>query len=248
MEESMPEQVLSVSLVEQVIAQLLRDMPLVGPVDELLADKVVRQDCALREALARNAEAGLVPFDVAANQGKLLYLLARAANAQNVLEIGTLGGYSTIWLARALPAGGTVVTLERDEKCVAVANQNLASAGVREKVKIVFGNAIDLLPELYERYGRHFDFAFVDADKQNDVEYIKWTLKLCRPNSLVVIDNVIRFGTIMDPATSGQLDPGAQGSRDVLEFIGKHADLEATALQTVGMKGWDGFAIARIVS
>jgi len=234
----------SPSLIKKVVDEFLHDMPLVGPVDKLLDDTLIGEDPALEAALAANAASGLLPFDVAANQGKLLNLIARTARASKILEVGTLGGYSTIWLARAVPSDGRVVTLERNSEYAEVARGNIDRAGVGERVEILLGPALETLPTLYAAYPGKFDLVFIDADKENDVAYTEWAIKLCRPGGLIVVDNVIRFGSVLDPDATADKDPGARGSRDVLEFIGAHARLDGTALQTVGAKGWDGFAFA----
>jgi predicted O-methyltransferase YrrM len=233
------------ALVKAVTDDFLAKMPLVGQVDEFLAETLIGDDPALDQALAANEAAGLVPFDVAANQGKLLGLLVRASRASEILEIGTLGGYSTIWLARALPSDGHVVTIECDRQHADVARQNLDRAGLGDRVDIKIGLALEILPALHSLGGPKFDFVFIDADKENDVAYTEWAIELCRPGALIVVDNVIRFGGILNPDAAA-LDPGSRGSRQLLEFIGSHPRLDGTALQTVGLKGWDGFAIASV--
>ena len=205
-------------------------------VDEYL-DAVLRpEDAALNAALAASAAAGLPAHDVAPNQGALLGLLAQIAGARRVLEIGTLGGYSAIWLARAARA---VVTIEADADYAAVARTNLDRAGVGERVDVLVGQALDVLPEL----DGPFDLVFIDADKQHHDEYLRWALRLARTGTVIVADNVVRDGAIADP---GSDDPRVQGVRRFFELAGAEPRLEATALQTVGVKGWDGFALLRV--
>jgi len=208
-------------------------------VDAYLVGKLLPEDEALEAALAHNRQAGLPPIDVSPAQGKLLYLLARLAGARNVLEIGTLGGYSTIWLARATPAGGRVVTLEFSPDHARVARENVAAAGEGAKVDLRVGPALDLLPVL-EKEGAIFDFVFVDADKANNQLYLGWALRLARVGAVVVIDNVVRGGRVLDAASA---DPDIVGTRRMFDIASAEKRWTATAIQTVGAKGWDGFAI-----
>jgi predicted O-methyltransferase YrrM len=203
---------------------------------------LLQPDPALEDALRANAAAGLPAIDVAPNQGKLLYLIAQLLGARRILEIGTLGGYSTIWLARALPAGGTLVTLEVDPKHAEVARANLARAGLTQVVDVRVGRALDTLAALA---GQLFDLVFIDADKPNNPAYLAWALRLTRPGSAIVVDNVVREGAILD-ATSD--DPRIHGTRSLFEAVAREPRLEATAIQTVGGKGHDGFILARVVS
>jgi len=203
---------------------------------------LLQPDPALEDALKANAAAGLPAIDVAPNQGKLLYLIAQLLGARRILEIGTLGGYSTIWLARALPAGGTLVTLEVDPKHAEVARANLARAGLTQVVDVRVGRALDTLAALA---GQRFDLVFIDADKPNNPAYLAWALRLTRPGGAIVVDNVVREGAILD-ATSD--DPRIQGTRSLFEAVAREPRLEATAIQTVGGKGHDGFVLARVVS
>ncbi len=207
-------------------------------VDALLGSLLAGDDPALTAALAASDEAGLPPIAVSAQQGKFLNLLATAARATRILEIGTLGGYSTIWLARAVGPAGSVVTLEYEPKHAEVARGNLDRAGVGDRVQVLVGEALQTLPTLT---GEHFDLVFIDADKENNVGYLNWAVQLCRPGALIVVDNVIRAGAILKPREG---DATARGSRDVLELMGAHPRLHTAALQTVGAKGWDGFALA----
>lgn len=206
-------------------------------VDAHLADLLLPADPALDAALAANAAAGLPPIDVSPLQGKLLHLLVRATGARRVLEIGTLGGYSTIWLARGLPDGGRVVTLEREPRHAAVARENLARAGVAERVDVVEGRALDVLPDL----DGPFDLAFVDADKPANTEYLDHAVRLVRPGGLVVVDNVVRRGRILDPTDA---EDTVVGTRRFFDALAAEGRVDATALQTVGAKGWDGFVLA----
>ncbi|WP_043641894.1 O-methyltransferase [Chromobacterium haemolyticum] len=197
------------------------------------------EDSALNSALSANAAAGLPAQDVSPLQGRFLHILARLMQAKRVLEIGTLGGYSTIWLARALPPGGRVVTLEANPAHADTARANLAAAGVAEKVELREGPALDSLPLLAG--GEPFDLIFIDADKPNNPAYLEWALKLARPGAAIVGDNVARGGAVANVVSQ---DPSVRGVRRFLEDMGTEPRLTATALQTVGVKGWDGFSIA----
>lgn len=216
----------------------MTEKPTPREIDTLLDNLYAGADPALTAALAASDEAGLPPIAVSVQQGKFLNLLATAARARRILEIGTLGGYSTIWLARAVGATGSVVTLEYEPKHAEVARANLDRAGVGDRVQILVGAALETLPTLT---GDPFDLVFIDADKENNVGYLNWAVQLCRAGSVIVVDNVIREGAILEPRSD---DATARGSRDVLELMGKHPRLRAAALQTVGAKGWDGFALA----
>jgi predicted O-methyltransferase YrrM len=213
-------------------------------VDRYFGDLLVAADPALDEALADSAAAGLPAINVSPVQGKLLHLLARAIGARKILEIGTLGGYSTIWLARALPDGGRVISLEADPRHAEVARANIARAGLDDRVEVRLGMALDLLPELAER-AEPFDFVFIDADKPNNAAYFDWALKLSRPGSIIVVDNVVRGGDVIDADND---DATVQGVRRFLERLATEPRVSATAIQTVGGKGYDGFAIALVTS
>jgi predicted O-methyltransferase YrrM len=180
---------------------------------------------------------GLPPHEVSPPQGALLELLARVAGARRILELGTLGGYSTIWLARALPPGGRVTTLEVDARHAAAARENLAGAGVAELVDVVVGPALETLPRL----DGPFDLVFIDADKRSNPEYLRWAIELSRPGTLIVADNVVRGGAVADPEDP---DPSVRGVRAFLEALAAEPRVRATAIQTVGAKGHDGFALA----
>jgi predicted O-methyltransferase YrrM len=212
-------------------------------VDAWLTGHLAPPDEALEAALAATEQAGIPAINVAPNQGKLLQLLARSIGARTMLEIGTLGGYSTIWLARALPPGGRLVTLEIDARNADVARRNIANAGLGDRVEVVLGPALDTLPRLQANGFGPVDFSFIDADKQHNVEYVSWALALSRPGSLIVVDNVVRAGRVIDAAST---DPSVQGTRRLFEFIAREPRLTATALQTVGSKGYDGFLLARV--
>lgn len=208
-------------------------------VDDLLDRTLLADDPALSAALADSAAAGLPPIEVSAQTGRLLYLLARISGARRVLEIGTLGGYSTICLARGVGPEGRVVTLEYSPRHAEVASANLVRAGVADRVDIVLGPALDTLPGLTGE----FDLVFIDADKENNSAYLSWAVRLARPGTVIVVDNVVRAGRIVSPAPD---DTQGRAVRDMLELMGSDDRLEAAVLQTVGTKGWDGLAIARV--
>lgn len=208
-------------------------------VDAYMAEQLIPDDAVLDAALQRNAEAGLPAHDVAVNQGKLLHLFARMCGAKTILEIGTLGGYSTIWLARALPEGGKVITLEANAKHAEIALQNIRAAGVDDKVEIRVGAAAETLPHLLEL--APFDMIFIDADKPNNPVYLEWALKLSRKGTVIIGDNVVRNGAVTDAHSE---DANVIGVRRFFEMLGQEPRLSAMALQTVGSKGWDGFTLA----
>ncbi|WP_210480304.1 O-methyltransferase [Naasia sp. SYSU D00948] len=208
-------------------------------VDRFLEGVLDVHDTVLDEVLAANRAAALPAIDVSPLQGRLLMLLARLSGARRVLEVGTLGGYSTVWLARGLPEEGRIVTLELSPRHAEVAAANVAGAGFADRVEIRVGPALDSLARLREEGGDPFDLVFLDADKPNNPRYIEAALALCRPGSVLVVDNVVRGGGVVDGA-----DPASAGSREALQVLGGHPRLDATALQTVGSKGWDGFAVA----
>jgi predicted O-methyltransferase YrrM len=213
-------------------------------VDSYFAAKLVEHDPALEAALQVSAEAGLPAINVTPSQGKLLHLLARLQGARKVLEIGTLGGYSTIWLARALPEDGHLVTLEAVGKHAQLAEANLARAGLAEIVEIRLGAALETLPKLAEEGKGPFDLTFIDADKERNAEYFRWALELSHPGSLIVVDNVVRHGEVTDETSS---DPDVKGVRRFIDLVASEPRVTATALQTVGSKGWDGFVIALVI-
>jgi predicted O-methyltransferase YrrM len=213
-------------------------------VDRYITDSLVPPDPILEAALEANAAAGLPSIDVAPNQGKLLHLLAMTKGARRILEIGTLGGYSTIWLARALPAGGRLVTLEVEPKHAEVAQANLDRAGLSGVVEVRLGPAAGTLAQLHKEGVEPFDLIFIDADKQNIPTYLEWALRLAKPGALIVTDNVVREGAIVDAENA---DPAVQGVRTMFERMAAEPRLSATAIQTVGSKGYDGFAMAVVV-
>ncbi|HEM7879135.1 O-methyltransferase [Burkholderia contaminans] len=210
-------------------------------VDAYFSATLVPSDDALDAALAASDAAGLPAINVAPNQGKLLQLLATIRGARRILEVGTLGGYSTIWLARALPPGGTLVTLELNPDHAKVATQNIARAGFAEVVTVVVGSAKDSLARLVDAGETPFDFIFIDADKDNNPVYLDAALKLSRPGTVIVVDNVVRGGRVADP---DHREPDVVGVRDGFARLAAAPNLTTTAVQTVGQKGWDGFSIS----
>jgi predicted O-methyltransferase YrrM len=210
-------------------------------VDRYFSEKLSLSDPALDAATAANKVAELPAIDVTPNQGKLLQLLAHMIGARRILEIGTLGGYSTIWLARALPAGGRVITLECNPRHAEIARSNIVRATLSCLVDIRVGAALDILPKLQEEKAGPFDMIFIDADKANNPEYVRWALKLSRPGTLIIIDNVVREGAVIDAAS---MDKDILGTRRLFDELAKEKRLSSTALQTVGSKGYDGFALA----
>lgn len=216
-------------------------------VDRYITDMLVPSDPALDAALKDSAAAGLPSIQVAPNQGKLLHLLARLQGARNILEIGTLGGYSTIWLARALPSDGRLITLEADPKHAEVAQANIARAGLSRIVELRLGKALDTLPQLAAEKRGPFDLVFIDADKANISEYFRWALKLSHRGSLIIVDNVVRKGAILD---AGSTDPDVQGVRRFNTLLAEEWNerVSATTIQTVGSKGYDGFTLALVTA
>ena len=213
-------------------------------VDRYIVDALVPQDEVLTQALRASEAAGLPSIAVSASQGKLLHILARAMGARSALEIGTLGGYSTIWIARALLGGGRMITLEADPKHAEVARANIARAGFAEIVEVRLGKALDTLPKIQAENKGPFDLVFIDADKVNIPHYYEWALKLTRPGSLIVVDNVVRDGGLIDP--NG--DESVQGVRKLHEILAKDQRVSATTIQTVGSKGWDGITFALVAA
>lgn len=211
-------------------------------VDAYFTETLVHEDAALEGVVPSQHDAGLPPIEVAPLAGKLLHLLVRISGARRVLEIGTLGAYSTIWMARALPAGGTVVTIEAEPATAEIAERNLERAGVRESVEILIGRAAEVLPTLAGE--DPFDLVFIDADKESNTLYLDWAARLGRVGTVVVVDNVGRSGEVADAATE---DSQVRGVRAGLEMLGSDARFDATALQTLDRKGWDGVAIAVVV-
>jgi predicted O-methyltransferase YrrM len=215
-------------------------------VDNYVTDHLAPADEALTAALAASDAAGLPPIQVAPNQGKLLYLLAQLQGAHTILEIGTLGGYSTIWLARALPENGRLISLEYNPAHAEVARANIAHAGLDKIVEVRTGPALETLPKLATEPGAGpFDLVFIDADKQNNPQYVEWALKLSRPGSVIIVDNAIRGGAVVDADST---DPAIVGTRRMYELLAQEPRLDATAVQTVGAKGYDGFLLGRVVA
>jgi len=209
-------------------------------VDKYFARLLAPSDAVLEAAIRANRKARLPAIDVSPVQGKFLELLVRISRARRVLEIGTLGGYSTIWMARALPKGGRIVTLESEPRHAEVARANLRRAGMLSRVDLRLGRALEILPTLYSNGDGPFDFIFIDADKENNTRYLEWAVKLSRPGTVIVVDNVARRGKVIN---SRSADRDVVGTRRVLQKMARDPRLSATALQTVGVKGLDGFAI-----
>ena len=214
-------------------------------VDRYLAELFVPSDPALDAVLEASVAAGLPPINVSPNQGKLLQILARMQGARNILEIGTLGGYSTIWLARALPAGGRLITLEYEPKHAEVARANLVRARLADVVELRVGRALDTLPQLAAEGRGPFDLIFIDADKERYPDYFTWALKLAQRGTVIIADNVVRKGAVSD---AGSSDPLVQGVRRFNELLAAEKRVSATVIQTVGSKGYDGFAIALVTA
>jgi predicted O-methyltransferase YrrM len=214
-------------------------------VDRYLTELLVPHDAALDAALQASIEAGLPPIQVSPPQGKLLHLVAKIQGARTILEIGTLGGYSTIWLARALPAGGRLITLELDPKHAEVARGNFMRAGLAELIELRLGPALDALPRLAAEGCGPFDLIFIDADKAAIPEYFTWSLRLSRVGTIIIADNVVRSGALIDAASK---EPSIQGVRRFHEMLAREPRVSATTLQTVGSKGYDGFTIALVLA
>ena len=214
-------------------------------VDRYINELLMPHDEVLEAALKASADAGLPQIQVSPAQGKLLHLLARIQGAKTILELGTLGGYSTIWLARALPANGRLITLEVEPKHAEVARANIAGAGLADKVELRLGAALDILPKLAAEKLGPFDFIFIDADKVNIPDYFSWALKLSRPGSVIIVDNVIRKGAVTDANSN---DPNVQGVRRFNELVAAEPRVSATTIQTVGVKGYDGFTLALVIA
>ena len=214
-------------------------------VDKYFGNTLVSSDSILDSALRDSDAANLPQHNVAPNQGKLLQIFAQMIGAKRILEIGTLGGYSTIWLARSVPSDGRVVTLEANSEYAEVAAKNIERANLTDIVDIRVGRAIDTLAELVKEGSSPFDFIFIDADKPNNPDYLKWSIELSRPGTIIVGDNVVRNGEVANPDSS---DPKVRGVRKFCELLSVEPRLSSTAIQTVGSKGYDGFAIARVMS
>lgn len=216
----------------------MTEKPTPADVDAFLDSTVVGDDPSLTAALEASSAAGLPPIAVSMQQGKFLSLLAGAIGARRIIEIGTLGGFSTIWLARGAGPQGRVVTLEYEPKHAEVARTNLERAGLADRVEVIVGAALDTLPTVT---GGPFDMVFIDADKENNLAYLEWAVRLARPGSVVVVDNVIRDGQILEPEPD---DARVLVTRQTLQAMGEHPRLDTAVIQTVGAKVWDGFALA----
>ena len=216
---------------------------LCSSVDRFLSDTLIPSDSVLEAALHASDEAGLPAINVAPTHGKLLNLLARSLHARQILEIGTLGGYSAIWMARALPPDGRLISLEMDPRHAEVARANLTRAGLSQVAEVRVGKALDTLPEIAAAGLGPFDFIFIDADKSNIPEYFRWALRLSRSGSMIVVDNVIRDGRVIDASSS---DPNVRGVRQLNELLAREPRVSATSIQTVGAKGYDGLTFALV--
>ncbi|WP_454916519.1 O-methyltransferase [Xanthobacter sediminis] len=212
-------------------------------VDDYLADRLLPRDPVLEATLAASAAAGLPPIAVSATQGQMLHLFALMMGARRILEIGTLGGYSTLFLARALPADGRLVTLEAAPHHAAVAAANFRRAGLSDRIDLRVGPALETLPKLEAEGAGPFDFVFIDADKPSNTEYLRWALRLTRPGSVIICDNVVRNGAVLNADSP---DASVQGVRRFFDALAAETGLTATAVQTVGAKGYDGFALIRV--
>ncbi|MDI3194033.1 O-methyltransferase [Pseudarthrobacter sp. AL07] len=212
-------------------------------VEDFLTTTVVHPDAALQRAVRSAVDAGMPPIEVTPNAGKLLKLLVQLSGARRVLEIGTLAGFSSIWMAQGLPDGGRLVTCEYLAKHADIAKANVEAAGLGDKVEVRVGAALDTLAALQAEGQEPFDFVFIDADKENNVAYLEWAVRLGRPGTTVVLDNAVWEGAVLDPSMD---QVNAPGIISALELLGRHPQLDATVIQTVGSKGWDGFALARV--
>lgn len=213
-------------------------------IDEYFSQQLVHSDAVLERTLLKSTEAGLPQINVAPNQGKLLQLLAIALKAKRILEIGTLGGYSTIWLARGIQKGGQLITLEYDPAYAAVAKENFKYAGLSDMVEVRIGLALDSLQQMEREHIEPFDLIFIDADKPSNPEYLKYSLKFSHPGTMIIGDNVVREGEVINEKSD---DPKVKGVRDFIELLGSDPKVTATAIQTVGSKGYDGFSLAIVV-
>jgi predicted O-methyltransferase YrrM len=209
-------------------------------VDRYIDDRLLTSDTVLESVLEASAAAGLPPIAVSPSQGKFLFIMAKAIGAKRILELGTLGGYSGVWLARALPPDGRLVTLEAATTHAEVARRNFERAGLADVVDLRVGQALDVLPQLEIDGSGPFDFAFIDADKGHYPEYVDWAIRLCRPGALIVADNVVRDGAVIDAAS---VDLSVHGVRKFMDRLGSDRTVAATVIQTVGTKGYDGFAV-----
>ncbi|NEU31245.1 O-methyltransferase [bacterium LRH843] len=209
-------------------------------VDLYFSAKLHSTDSIMDSILIANSEANLPAIDVSPNQGKLLYLLAKLRGAKNILEIGTLGGYSTVWLGRALPEDGQVITLEFNSNHAKVAVDNIRNAGLGNKVEVIVGPALESLPILKDKGFSSFDFIFIDADKSNNAHYLKWALEYSKPGTVIIGDNIVRNGNVIDDHSE---DLNVQGIRQFIDLLSEESRIDSTAIQTVGSKGYDGFVL-----
>lgn len=214
-------------------------------VDQYFVGKLHADDTVLERALQRSTEGGLPEIQVSASQGKLLYQLVKIAGAKRILEIGTLGGYSTIWLGRALPENGELITMELEPHHAEVAQANIADAGLSNKVQVIVGRAVDSLAALHAARPESFDFIFIDADKPSNPDYWKWALQFSHPGTVIFVDNVVRNGAVIDANSD---NAQVIGVRQVTDLIASEPRVEATAMQSVGSKGYDGFLIVRVIA
>lgn len=212
-------------------------------VDQYFKARLLGRDSIQEQTLKTNAQAALPPIDVSALQGQFLYMLVKMMSAENVLEIGTLGGYSTIWMARALPENGRLISIEISDKNASIARENIHRAGLDSKVEVRVGRALEVLEQLRTEQNRLFDFIFIDADKANTANYFRQALGLSRLGTVIVVDNVVRRGEIIESRID---DPSCQGVRELFDFLEDKKTICSTAIQTVGIKGHDGFLMARI--
>lgn len=215
-------------------------MDIWSEVDAYISGQLIPQDDIFSNILLHNRQAELPPIDVSPAQGKLLYLFTKMRNARRILEIGTLGGYSTVWMAKALPAEGKLVTLELDPHHARVAGENITAAGLAEKVEIRVGSALEQLAQLENEGAAPFDLIFIDADKPSNPDYLKWALRFSHPGTVIIGDNVIRGGEVTNRHST---DPRVQGIRTFFDLLASNPAVEATAIQTVGSKGYDGFML-----
>jgi predicted O-methyltransferase YrrM len=212
-------------------------------VDRYLTEMLLPRDPVLDSILRASDEAGLPAINVSPTQGKFLMILAQTLQATAILEIGTLGGYSTIWLARGMAVGGQLISLEANPKHVKIARNNIANAGLTSSISVREGKALELLPDVAKEHEQPFDLIFIDADKPNNPDYFSWALRLSRPGSLIVIDNVVRNGAVINAKST---DPNVQGVRKLNALLAAESRIVATTIQTVGSKGYDGFSIVRV--
>ncbi|HYS69627.1 MAG TPA: O-methyltransferase [Gemmatimonadaceae bacterium] len=212
-------------------------------VDQYFSDKLLPKDPILESAAEAAEKAGLPPIAVSPNQGKFLQLLSQIIGAQSILELGTLAGYSTIWLARGMRPGGRLITVEVDPKHADVAKSNISRAGLKDAVEVRLGSALDVLPQLFAEKRGPFDLIFIDADKENIPDYFEWSMKLSHPGTLIIVDNVVRDGAVID---ANSPDPRIEGVRKFVDLLAAESRASGTTIQTVGIKGYDGFAMVLV--